>query len=203
VPALPLVPLAVAGALGGFLAGRVFGQPEGGGPATAGGGGAPAADSSLAGSTSDVWDSWGTASLNFAGMDGAGSLAGVLPIPPGTVGEPPPPAPAPAPTAPPPSSSTTTTAIACWPGHTRPPGAVGWVTISSSHFRLWTYSGGYAYPGPYGSLSFSAWDSASVTLRTASGSATFRKILSGVHAGKYFHTSDAGITYHACPAGSV
>jgi hypothetical protein len=198
MPPLPLVPLAVAGAVAGFLGGRVFGQPEaGGGPAIAGGEGAPAADSSLAGTAGDVWDSWGTASLNFAGSEGAGELAGVVPIPPAPYVQPPPaPAPAPAPSG--------STAPLCWPtGPARPTGSNRWFTVDSNHFRLFTYSGGKMYPGAYYSLHFSAWAGANVYVAVSTGGkATFAKILTGGHAGKYVHTSDPGLAWHVCPAGT-
>jgi hypothetical protein len=192
VAVLPLGPLAAAGAIGGFLAGRIFGQPTGpaaGGPATP----APA-DSSLAGTASDVWDSWGTASLNFAGSDAAGALSGVTPIPP----EQPPPG---SPVIPPPPSPSGSTAIACWPGHPRPAGVNRWISVRSSHFRLWYASGpGTVKPGPYGTQNFDSWAWPNVTLKTSTGgTATFAKIRTGV----YVHTSDVGISWHNCPAGSV
>jgi len=74
--AVPIVPLAIGGAAAGFVAGRVFGQPPAAPPvALAGGSGAPA-NPTLSGTTSDLWGSWGSASLNFADQFGP---PGVLP----------------------------------------------------------------------------------------------------------------------------
>jgi len=144
-----------------------------------------------------LWQSFG----GGASDPGWGQITGpggILPpnLPPGD-------SPVSPPVAPPPPSPSPTAPL-CWPGGpARPSGATRWARISSTHFRLFTYSGGAVTAGPYGSLSFSAWMGPNVTLKVSTGgTATFAKILSGVHAGRYVHTSDPGITWHNCAAGT-
>jgi hypothetical protein len=190
VPPLPLVPLAVAGALGGFLAGRMFGQPEaGGGPAIAGGEGSPAPDSSLAGASGDVWDSWGTASLNFAGSEGVGELAGVLPIPPSPFVQPPAPAPTPTPMpAPMPAPSPTR----------YPAGAVAKI-VATRIKNVWVLSNGVLVKHSY-SAGFTFWGYIGpwASMRTSTGAtATFARIVWASQSsmiGRYVHSGEPGLT---------
>jgi len=147
-----------------------------------------------------LWQSFGGGSTDFSGQfTGPGGVLPPYSTPgPGQPGDPilppvAPPAPAPAPSAP-----------LCWTyGPARPAGATRWVKVLSTHFRLYTLTGGAAVPTVYFSANFSAWLGGNVTLKTTSGgTATFAKILSGGHLGKYLHTSDPGVTIHVCPAGT-
>lgn len=78
----------------------------------------------------------------------------------------------------------------------RPAGAIGYV-IAAGLPSLYTYSGGVARKGGTGSLTFKAWNGPSKTLKTTSGQATFRQVLSGPHHGLWIHTSDAGVSWHS------
>lgn len=78
----------------------------------------------------------------------------------------------------------------------RPAGSEGWV-VAKRLEALWTVAGGVARRGPAGALTFAAWYGPTKTIRTASGSGTFREILSGPHHRLWIHTSDAGLAWHA------
>lgn len=112
------------------------------------------------------------------------------PDPVGTIQPVPTPNPGPTPVPAPPAGGGAPTSIGA-----RPAGAAGWVQARGVA-RLWTVSGGVARPGQSGSLTFAAWYGPTSTIRTASGSGTFRQILGGNHGGLWIHTSDAGLAWH-------
>ena len=201
---LPLSVLIGGGLAGGFAVGKLALS----GGAGAAGDAAPiagSADPSMAGTNADA-SLWGdSASLNY-GWDnsGVGTLNGVTPgsgDPYGSGGLPGggdpilPPDPTgggvPGPDQPPVGFLP--------PNPPRPPHAPAGATrqvVANGLTRLWTLSGGVARPTTYQQgKHFSAWAGPSVQLRTASGSATFARIVSGVYVGKYVHTSDPGVSF--------
>lgn len=197
--ALPLQVWIPAALAGGFVAGKLVVGGSAGAPGDAIAGATPP-DASLGGTTADPLGLGDQAGLDFgwdptaqggtlngtipgsgSGYDGGGLPGGGPVADPGTpAGTTPPPAaiPPPAPAA-----------------STAPAGATRQV-VANGLTTLYTLSGGVAKPTTYQTgKHFSAWAGPAVTLRTAFGSATFAKILSGAYSGRYVHTSDPGVSF--------
>lgn len=90
------------------------------------------------------------------------------------------------------------------PGTLPPPEAIGrrpagcdtWVRAHNLHHLYRVRAARDALIGPYGHLTFDAWAGPAVVLHTPAGSATYRRIASGPHDGRYVHTADDGLTWH-------
>lgn len=177
----PLPVLAAGAGAAAFAAARFLGIGQGAAAAPAA---APVdpnaapADSSLAGSTSDLWSQFGGGGTqDFGdGSTGPGSIPG--PYDPGGIGSvTPPPSSGGTTTTPPPASSRPASLAA------QPSGAAGWVQASG--IPLYTVSAGTAKVSIHGNVL--AWVGAAAHYKP---NATLRRLLTGGHAGLYVHVTD-------------